>query len=362
MVETGAPAGRGAYREASDVERLVSTCRRSVADLLEVSNPNRIIFTFNGTDSLNLAIHGMVKPGDHVISTNVEHNSVLRPLNELRKKSGVDLTLVECGPDTLVDADRIAAAIKPETKLICLVHASNVTGAIQRVGEVGRVAREHGIPLLVDAAQSLGHIDVGVEKLGADLVAAPGHKGLFGPLGTGILYVGEGVDEQIESIRQGGTGSASDSPFQPDDLPDKFESGNLNVPGIAGLKAGVEFVKELGIEKIRRHEQGLLERLIAGLGRVPGVTVFGPASLESRCGAVSFIIGQIDSRECAAMLDSAFRIQVRAGFHCAAMVHESLRTMQNGGTIRLSPGWFNTAEQIDAVIESIHHVADALNL
>ncbi len=351
--ELGAPAGRSAYREANEVERLVGDARRRVAQLLHADDPARIVFTSNGTDSLNLALHGLLRPGDHVISSVAEHNSTLRPLRFLHDTRGVQVTLVGCDAAGRVDPDEIRRAIRRETRLIALVHASNVTGALQPVAETGRVAREHGLLYLVDAAQSVGHLPLDVAELHADLLAAPGHKGLLGPLGTGILYFRPGVEEHLAPTRQGGTGTHSDSEEQPATLPDRYESGNHNVPGILGLGAGVAYLQQRGLDEIRRHDQELTGRLIARLSTLAGVTIYGPHDLPNRVGVVSIALAGYDPQELAIMLDSACRIQVRAGLHCAAQMHRALGTAARGGTVRFSLGPFTTAEEIDAAAEAL---------
>jgi selenocysteine lyase/cysteine desulfurase len=231
----GAPAGRGVYAEATEVERLVNNCRKKVAQLINEADPTRVIFTQNGTDSLNLAIHGWLQPGDHVVTSVCEHNSVLRPLRFLAEHRNVSTTYVGCDAQGRVDPGDIRRAIQPQTRLIALTHASNVTGTIQPVEEVGKIAKERGISFLVDAAQTLGHMRVDVQRIGCQMLAAPGHKGLLGPLGTGVLYIAPGVEARLLPIRQGGTGTRSDEDIQPTTLPDRYESGNLNVSGIVGL-------------------------------------------------------------------------------------------------------------------------------
>ena len=233
--QLGAAAGRGGYAEAQEVAALVESTRNKLADLIHAENPNKIIFTFNCTDSLNLAIHGILRDGDHVVTSTAEHNSVLRPLRWLEDKGIIKVTRVECDSTGWVDPDEIGAAIRTDTKLVVLTHVSNVTGTIQPATEVAQVARERGVLFLLDAAQSLGHIPLTVGKLGVDLLAAPGHKGLLGPLGTGLLYVREGLESLVDCVRQGGTGSASFDDRQPLNLPYKYESGNPNALGLVGL-------------------------------------------------------------------------------------------------------------------------------
>lgn len=355
--ELGAPAGRGAYREAAEVERLIGDARRRVAELIGTGEPQRIVFTQNGTDSLNLALHGLLRSGDHVVTSVVEHNSVLRPLRWLEEHRGVQVTRVACGRDGIVDVDDLRAAITSNTRLIALVHASNVTGAIQPVEQVGALAREHGLIFLIDAAQSLGHLAIDVRRCGAHLLAAPGHKGLLGPLGIGVLYVAPGMEEQLEPLRQGGTGTSSDQDRQPETLPDKYESGNLNAAGIVGLGAGLAYLAERTIEDVRRHDVHLCQRLLAGLKSIDGVTIYGPEDPDHKLGVVSISIKGYDPREAAALLDSGWSIQTRAGIHCAPLMHNALGTTAAGGTLRFSLGAFNTEADVAAALEAIAEIA-----
>ncbi len=356
----GASAGRGAYAEAQQAERLVEAARRSVARLLKIEDARRIVFTLNGTDSLNLALHGVLSTGGHVITTLAEHNSVLRPLKTLEVAGRVTVSRVGLGPSGLVDPEDIRRAMTGETRLIVMTHASNVTGALQPAAEVGRLARQAGALFLLDAAQTLGEVPMDVEQLGVDLLAAPGHKGLLGPLGTGVLYLRPGVEQQVASLRQGGTGSRSDQDWQPELLPDKFESGNLNVPGIAGLGAGADWLLERGVDLVRQHGLALLGRLWARLGEIGGITVFGPTDLQQRVPLVSLTLAGIDPQELAAVLDSSYRIQGRAGLHCAPLMHRHLGTLQRGGTLRLSLGPMNTLEQVEQVAEALDDIARQL--
>lgn len=353
----GAAVGRGGYAEAEDVGQAVDETRALAASLIGAESPKQIIFTFNGTDSLNLAIHGLLQPGDHVVTSVAEHNSVLRPLRRLEKRGRNKITRVGCDSSGLIDPDDIQAALRPETKLVILTHASNVTGAIQPVAEVGSIVREHSAQFLVDAAQTLGHIPVSVAELNADLLAAPGHKGLLGPLGTGILYIRPGVEDQLETIRQGGTGSTSSSEEQPGSLPEKYESGNHNAPGIVGLGAGLQYIAQRGIEDIRRHSVELTELLLHGLSDIPGVELFGPQNPEQQIGVVSFSLAGHDPPALAQTLASEYGIQCRAGFQCAALMHRSLGTLESNGTARFSIGPFNTTEDIDSAIQAVGEIA-----
>jgi cysteine desulfurase family protein len=358
MRELGAPAGRSAYHHAGEVERRVNEARQRVATLLGAPQAKQIIFTSNGTDSLNLALHGLLREGQHVVTSECEHNSVLRPLRELEETRGVRVTRVPCNGAGLIDPDDVASAAEfPNTKLIALVHASNVTGALQPLEEVGQMALRYNIRFLVDASQSVGHLPVSVMDLAADMLAAPGHKGLLGPLGTGILYIAPGTDMRLLPVRQGGTGTQSESDQQPKAMPDKFESGNHNVPGIVGLNAGVNYLAERGLDEIRQHEKELTAKLLDGFRSIKGVTIYGPGNADQQLGVVSISIAGYDPQEVATMLDSTYSIQVRSGLHCAPLMHQSLGTASSGGTIRFSLGPFNTAAQIDATVEAIGEIA-----
>jgi selenocysteine lyase/cysteine desulfurase len=266
---------------------------------------------------------------------------------------------VACDGQGFVDPDDIRRALRPETRLIALIHASNVTGAIQPVAEVGRIAREHGLLYLVDAAQSLGHVELDVRQIGAHLLAAAGHKGLLGPLGVGLLYIAPGVEARLEPLRQGGTGTRSDEDRQPPSLPDRYEAGNHNVPGIVGLGAGLTFLAERGVARIRQHQMQLTARLLEGLRVIAGVTLFGPADLARRLGVVSMTVRGYDSQELAVLLDAAYHIQTRAGLHCAPRMHQALGTAAAGGTVRFSPGAFNTLEEMDAAIQAVGEILAA---
>jgi cysteine desulfurase / selenocysteine lyase len=357
--QLGAPSARSAYREANEADRLMEQTRRGLADLIGVQQSHCVLFTSNGTDSLNQALHGLLRPGDHVVTSVVEHNSVLRPLRYLEQTRDVRVTRVGCDGRGIIDPDDVQSAIQPTTRLIALIHASNVTGALQPVEAVGRIAKQREILLLVDAAQSLGHVPVDVRALGVDLLAAPGHKALLGPLGTGLLYVAPGVERHLSPLRQGGTGTQSEQDVQPDSLPDRYESGNHNLPGIIGLGAGLAYLQQHGIDALRRHEQMLTAKLLAGLRELTGVTVYGPSELEQRVGVVGITVDGWEPQALATALDTAFRVQVRAGLQCAPLMHRALGTASRGGTIRFSLGPMNTTEHIDAAVQAIAELAAA---
>ena len=353
----GAAAGRGAYAEAVEVAQRVSRARTAVAQLFGAESPRQIVFGFNGTDVLNIAIHGALAKGGHVITTVAEHNSVLRPLRTVEREGRIEVTRVDVDRRGVVDVDHIRRAQRSDTALIALTHASNVTGAIQPAAEVGRLAYESGVLFLLDAAQTAGELPIDVRQLNVDLLAAPGHKGLLGPLGTGVLYVRPGVEDRLASFRQGGTGTSSESDLQPDDMPDKFEAGNLNVPGILGLGAGVEWLLERGVETLRTEALAHTKLFLDQIKAIPGVILYGPESATERVGLISFNISGIDPQELAAILDSAFGIQCRAGLHCAPLMHATLGTLSTGGTVRVSFGPFTTATEIERAVAAIAEVA-----
>jgi cysteine desulfurase/selenocysteine lyase len=358
--DIGATAGRGAYREADLVDRTVMQARKRLSSFLGTDDPRRIIFTASGSDSLNMAIHGVVRPGDHVITSAVDHNSVLRPLRFLEENRNVEVTRVPCSPSGIVDPESFRAALRPNTRLIALVHASNVTGAIQPVAEVGAIAKEHGVLYLVDAAQSLGHFPIDVQQVGAQLFASPAHKGLMGPSGLGVLYIAPGVESQMDPYRQGGTGTQSDDDRQPDTLPDKYEPGNLNVPAVMGLAAALNYLEQRGLAEIRQHDQQLSARLLDGFASIRGVTIYGPCDVERQVGVVSISMDGVDPRELAGMLDSGHHVQVRAGIQCAPLMHQTLGTTRLGGTVRFSLGAFTTAEEIDTAVAAVSEIAQAV--
>jgi cysteine desulfurase family protein len=361
LQDCGAPAGRGAYRAALDVERIVARCRASAATLFGLTDPRRIVFTFNGTDGLNLALLGLCRSGDHVVSTTWEHNSVLRPLRWLQEQRRVTVTLLEPGPQGVLDPAAVRAALRPDTRLVAVQQASNVTGVIQPIADIAAVVRRHGAFFLVDAAQSAGHLPWNLSDVPVDLLACSGHKGLLGPLGTGLLAVGPGVETELTPLRFGGTGTASEDDHQPSTLPDKYESGNLNVPGIVGLDAALSWLLERGVETIRSHEIELTQLLWDGLSSLTGVTLFGanPADVP-RTGVISLQLAGFAPHDAAVVLDDHYQIQCRAGLHCAPGVHRSLDTLPAGGTLRLSVGPFTTPDDVAAVVQAVKDLTAAM--
>lgn len=354
--ELGAPLGRGVYPEAIEVERIVARLRVNLARLIGASEAKRIVFTQNCTGALNQAIHGLLREGDHVVTTVVEHNSTLRPLRQLEERGQIEVTRVRCDSRGVVDPDEIRKACAARTRLVAVTHASNVTGAMQPVADIGDVAKSSGATFLIDAAQTLGHVPIDVAAMRADLLAAPGHKGLLGPLGTGFLYLGPGMELALEPLMQGGTGSQSEQDRQPETLPDRFESGNLNALGLVGLAAGVDYVIERGVEAIQRHELELAERLLRGLREIEGIKVYCPDA-PARVGVTSLTMENYEPQELAAVLDAIRCIQGRSGLHCAPLMHAALGTLGTGGTYRLSVGPFNETGEIDEVVACLARLA-----
>jgi cysteine desulfurase family protein len=349
----GAAAGRGSYSQSVEVGRLVEAARRGAARLLGGASSQHLIFTANCTDALNLAVQGLLKAGDHAVTTVVEHNSLLRPLRNLEDAGHISVSRVGCNGRGVVDPDEIRRALTPATRLIALSHASNVTGALQPVEAVAQIARQHGARLLVDAAQTAGHMPVDAGRLNADLLATSAHKGLLGPLGLGILLIAPGVEQELAPTRQGGTGTHSEEDRQPLEVPWKYEAGNLNVPAIAGLHAAIEFLECRGLESLAAHGRHLAGRLIAELVELRGVKVHGPPSVDERVGLVSISLDGYDPQEVAAVLDASHRVQVRAGLHCAPLMHRALGTLDQGGTVRLSCGPFNTEDDVHQAATAI---------
>lgn len=357
--EIGAPAGRGTYAEATAVARRIDQARQLALQLVAASRDHAVVFTPNCTAALNLAIHGVLRSGDHVVTTVVEHNSVLRPLRAEAEQRGVRVTYVDCDDRGVVDPQEIQRALRPETRLVVVSHASNVTGAIQPVEEIGRIVDAHGAKFLIDAAQTLGHwpLDLGAVK--ADFVAAAGHKGLLSPLGVGLLYLRDECVSDLQPLLQGGTGSNSQLDLQPDELPERFESGNLDVPAIFGLAAGLEYVLEAGVENMATHASQLAAQLLAGLAEIPEVRVYGPPPSAARVGVVSFNIEGYDPQEVASACEALKRIQLRAGLHCAGRMHERLGTLTAGGTVRVSFGPFNQPDEVAALLQAVAEIATA---
>ncbi|ASS73562.1 cysteine desulfurase [Tumebacillus algifaecis] len=346
----GANPGRGSHSMAMKASRVVFEARRKVAGLFGVRNPDHVIFTQNATEALNMGILGLLKSGDHAITTMLEHNSVRRPLEYVRRERGVELTYVQADSFGRLHAESIRDAIRENTKLIVVTHGSNLTGTLLPIQEIGAIAKEFGIVLMVDVCQTAGVYPIDVEEMNIGMLAFTGHKSLYGPQGTGGLYLHPEVD--LEPLMHGGTGGYSELTEMPMTRPDRYEAGTRNTVGIAGLLAGITFVESVGIEKIREHEEVLANLLHQGLSEIKGVTVYGPPLGEQRVPIVSFSVDGFDSHEVGFILDRTYGICVRSGLHCAPVAHETIGTLEQGA-VRTSLGYFNTEEDVKALLQAI---------
>jgi cysteine desulfurase family protein len=351
----GSNPGRSGHHLSVEAGRLLYNTREILSELFNVPDPLRIAFTSNITHSLNIVIQGLLKPGDHVITTSMEHNSVMRPLREL-ELAGVELTLIDCSRTGILDPSQIHKYIKSNTKLIISTHASNVTGTILPITEIGKISSDYGIPFCVDSAQTAGVLEIDVEKNHIDILCFTGHKGLFGPMGTGGLYIREGLEKNINPLMYGGTGSKSEFEVQPDFMPDKYESGTPNTIGIAGLCAGAEFIKNTGIESIHAKENVLQKRFLDGLSEIKNVTLYGPGNIKEQVAVTAFNIGEQSPSDTAYHLDEDFGILTRPGLHCAPASHKTIGTFPRG-TNRISFGFFNTIDDVDTVIKAIYELS-----
>jgi cysteine desulfurase family protein len=356
LVASGcANPGRSGHRLSIATARSVYEARENLSELLGIEDSLDIVFTLNATMALNLALFGLLQPGDHVITTSMEHNSVMRPLRALVSR-GVQLTVLPCHADGSFDPGLIASAMRSSTKLFVMTHASNVTGTLMPVQEAGRICRELGLRFMVDAAQTVGAVPLAVRQLDVDLLAFTGHKGLYGPQGTGGLYVKKELQQLMKPLVLGGTGSLSEQESQPDFMPDRFESGTPNSPGLAGLAAAAAFIQSRGIASIAAHERRLTEILLQGLLEIERVTVYGPKDGSGRTAVVSMNIQGASPSEVAQLLDEEYGILVRPGLHCAPSAHRTVGTFPQGA-VRFSMGLFHTEEQVATVIRAVAALA-----
>ncbi|MFV1956176.1 MAG: aminotransferase class V-fold PLP-dependent enzyme [bacterium] len=353
--ELSSTPGRAGY-SALQGEREIFETREEVARLIGAQDSSRIIFTSNATQALNLAITGFLREACHVITTSMDHNSIVRPLARAEDEIGVEVTRVQADEKGMVGVGAVTEAITPRTRLIVLTHASNVVGSIQPVEEIcGALGTSDGVRpvVLVDAAQTIGVLPLNVAKTGIDLLAVPGHKSLYGLQGTGFLYIAPGVD--LVPIIEGGTGGQSTLVRQPEVLPEKFEAGTPNTPGIAALGEAIRFIHSRGIDNIRNHEQKLIEILIEGLSKIQGVVLYGPASPDERVAVLSFNVKDLDPAEVESFLEQTRSIQLRVGLHCSPMSHRTIGTFPEG-TVRVSPGIFSTEEDVLSLVEGVREL------
>ncbi len=351
MREIGATPGRGGHRREEEAQRIADETRAALAQLFNAPDPRGVAFTLNATQAINMALKGLLRPGDHALTSSIEHNATWRPLKALEKR-GVEVTAAPCAPDGTLNPAEVEAALRPNTRLVAMLHASNVLGTILPIAEVGEMAHRHGALLLVDAAQTAGAYPIDMQAMGIDLLAFAGHKGIYGPHGTGGLVMRPGVE--IETWVEGGSGFPSRPETMPQELPARLEAGTQNAAGIAGLLAGVRFVldAERGVEHIRAHEMVLVARLIEQLQAVPGLNILGPQGPQRRTAVVAITVEGYVPDQLAAVLNKVFGVATRAGLHCAPQAHSVAGTLEYGA-LRFSPGYFNTIEEIDYAVQSL---------
>jgi len=348
----GSSPGRGGYKDSIKAGRIILEARAKLAEFFNVPKPEQIIFTHNVTYALNMGLKGILKPNDHVITTTMEHNSVLRPLKGLEEKGIIEVDYIKCANDGTLDPNEIENYIKSNTKVIVITYASNVTGTLMPVKEISKIANDHGIYFILDTAQAAGTYEIDFQDLKTDILAFTGHKGLMGPPGTGGFAVSKEITENMDSLIEGGTGSISDREYQPDFLPDKFESGTMNTPGIAGLKAGIEFIEKTRLESIREHELKLAEMFINGLKKIEDINILGPADLQKQAPTISITYKNQDLGQLSFLLDDKYGIMTRSGLHCAPYAHKTIGTFPEG-TLRFSIGYFNTEDEINYALEKL---------
>ncbi len=350
----GVSPGRGGYDAALEMADVIFRVRTKIARFFHAPRAERVIFTGGATDSLNMALRGYLRPQDHVVTTTLEHNSVLRPLHMLAKEQGVRLTLLPFAEETgCITAEQVEEAIEPETRLVVVTHASNVLGSVQPVAEVGKICRRRGVKLLVDASQSAGRIEVNMEEMAADLLVVTGHKSLLGPTGIGVLLLEPSVE--LQPYRFGGTGTRSESLELPPDYPDRLESGTHNLLGILGLEEALSWLERQGLDAVAGHEQQLFDRLCSGLAKISGVRLYCRSEVDN-VGVLCCNVDGVDPEAVGAVLDGDFDIAVRVGLHCAPLVHRRLGTLESGA-VRFSPGFFNSSEDIDRAVDAVAQLA-----
>lgn len=356
LEEVGSNPGRSGHRLSIEAGRIVYNAREAIANLFGIQDPLRVIFGLNITDGINLALHGLLKPGDHVITSSMEHNAVMRPLNDLAQQ-GIQYTRIACNSDGTLHPDRVERAIQANTRLIVLNHASNVCGTILPVREVGQIVRQHDLLFLLDTAQTAGVLPIDMGKDGIDLLAFTGHKSLYGPMGTGGLIIGSRVNPaELHPQRQGGTGSRSEHEVQPLFLPDRFESGTPNAVGIAGLLAALQWLNKEGIETVHAREQALCAELLGGLGAIRGVEVYGTQEAAKQTATVAFNIQGVEPSAVGLRLDEEFNILCRVGLHCAPGAHQTLGTFPDG-CVRFGLGAFSTKEDVQLAVNTVSQLA-----
>ncbi|SHJ85139.1 cysteine desulfurase family protein [Hathewaya proteolytica DSM 3090] len=355
MCFLGSNPGRGSSSSSVKSGHIVFQCREALASFFKFPKCENIIFTNNITTSLNILIKGLLKKGDHAITSSMDHNATLRPLTQLKNDNIIDLTIVKCSEEGFISVEDFKNAIKSNTKLVVLSHASNIIGSIQPVSEIGAICKEKGIFFIIDSAQTAGVLDLNFQNLNCDALAFTGHKSLLGPQGIGGFLINDHLNNNVRTIIEGGTGSISSSVVQPDFLPDKFESGTLNTPGIAGLMAGIEYINSTGLETIKNEEQELTSKFINDVINIDSIKVYGSMDCSKRTSTVSLNSSLIDNSELGYILDSEYGIATRTGLHCAPLAHETIGSFPTG-TIRFSFGVFNTVSDVKYAVDCINKI------
>ena len=353
MVNNGTSSGRGSYKKAMQSDYIVYECRKLIGKLFNFDNPKKVVFTSNVTDSLNIAIRGILKENDHVITSSLEHNAVWRCLKTLERDINIKIDTVECSKDGITNPQDIKKYIKKDTALIVFTQASNVLGTIQPIREIGAIAREHNIPFLVDSAQSAGAMKIDVKEDNIDILAFTGHKSLLGPMGTGGLIINTDID--IKPLKAGGTGGDSAYEYQPDYYPNHLETGTSNVSGIAGLREAIKFLNKEGIENIHNKEKELTKYALEKLETVKDIEIYGPKDCEKMLSVISFNIKDKRPEDVGSILDQKYDIMLRAGLHCAPTAHSVIGTKERG-TLRIGLGYFNEKEDIDKLVEALNNL------
>lgn len=354
MKEIGASPGRGGYKASLESGRILYETRIKLKELFNAPDEEHIIFTHNVTYGLNFVIMGLLKQGDHVITTSMEHNSVIRPLRFLEKTRNIELTIIKGDSEGKVDPEDFKKAIKENTKAIIITHASNVTGTIIPVEEIAKIKEQKDVFLVLDTAQTAGVLDLDFKKLNLDALAFTGHKSLYGPQGTGGLVLSKELSQVLQPLIHGGTGSRSDLEYQPEMAPDKFEAGTQNMPGISGLSAALDFLNKMGLKNIREHEQNLANLFIEGLKEIKNVKVYGPKNPKERVSTVSITVDECDMGELSFLLDADYGVMTRSGLHCAPQAHKTIGTFPEG-TLRFSFGVFNKEDDVRYALEALEN-------
>lgn len=359
MKNVGASPGRGGYENALTGDRMVYKCRQSLINLFNFNKIENVVFTSNITASLNILIKSIVKDGWHVITSSMDHNSVIRPLVSLEKSNKIELDILNCSEEGLINIEDFKNAIKDSTKLVVLSHASNIVGTIQPLEAIGKICKEKGIYFIIDSAQTAGVLPLNFQNLNCNALAFTGHKSLLGPQGIGGFIIDDELNNIATNFIEGGTGSLSESTLQPDFLPDKFESGTMNTPGIAGLLAGIEYINEEGLNAIKEREEYLSKEFINGLLNIDSVKVYGPLDASLRTATISINSSKIDNSELGFLLDSEFGIMVRTGLHCAPLAHKTIGSFPQG-TLRFSFGAFNDIKDINYALYALNSILNRM--